>query len=83
MKQAANKDKQNITVSLTRDVLRKARILAARRETSISGLLSREIESMVAADDAYEQAQHRALAVLKKGFRLGGKIAPREELHER
>lgn len=72
-----------MTVSLTRQVLKKARILAARRETSISGLLSQQIESMVAEEDAYERAERQALAVLDRGFHLGGKIASREELHER
>lgn len=78
-----NEEKQNVTVSLTRQVLKKARILAARRETSISGLLSQEIESLVAKEDAYERAERQALAVLDQGFHLGGKVASREELHER
>lgn len=78
-----NEEKQNVTVSLTRQVLKNARILAARRETSISGLLSQEIESLVAKEDAYERAERQALAVLDQGFHLGGKVASREELHER
>jgi hypothetical protein len=36
--------KQNITISLTREVLKKTEILAARRETSISALLADQIE---------------------------------------
>ena len=32
--------KQNVTISITRETVRKARILAARRSTSISRLLS-------------------------------------------
>lgn len=83
MSRSRNEEKQNVTVSLTRQVLKKARILAARRETSISGLLSQEIESLVAKEDAYERAERQALAVLDQGFHLGGKIANREELHER
>jgi hypothetical protein len=35
-----NEQKQNVTISLSKQVLKKARILAARRETSISGLLA-------------------------------------------
>jgi hypothetical protein len=76
--------KQNITVSLDRRVLRKAKILAARRETSISRLIAEEIESLVGEDEAYELAQRQALAVLDKGFHMGGTIrASRDELHER
>jgi hypothetical protein len=76
--------KQNITVRLDRRTLRKAKVLAARRNTSISGLLAQQIETLVGEDDAYDQAQRRALAILDKGFRLGGRIeSTRDEWHER
>jgi len=76
--------KQNVTISLSRQVLKKAKILAARRETSISGLLAQAIESLVGEEEAYEQAERQALALLDKGFRFGGVIrATRNELHER
>lgn len=76
--------KQNITVSLTRRVLKKAKILAARRETSISGLLSQEIQNLVGDEEAYERASREAEALLNKGFHMGGVIrASRDELHER
>jgi hypothetical protein len=76
--------KQNVTISLSRQVLRKAKILAARRETSISGLLAHQIEVLVGQEEAYERAERQALALLDKGFRMGGVIsATREELHER
>ncbi len=75
---------QNITVRLNRRTLRKAKILAARRNTSISGLLAEQIEALVGEDDAYEQAQRRALALLDQGFHLGGRIeSTRDEWHER
>jgi len=79
-----NSDKQNITISLSRNVLRKAKILAARRETSVSGLLAHQIESLVGEDQAYERAERQAMALLEKGFSMGGLIrASRDELHER
>ena len=75
---------QNITVRLNRRILRKAKVLAAQRNTSISGLLAEQIEALVGEDDAYEQAQRRALALLEQGFHLGGRIqATRDEWHER
>jgi hypothetical protein len=75
---------QNITVRLNRRTLRKAKILAAKRNTSISGLLAAQIESLVGDDDAYEQAQRQALTLLDQGFHLGGQIeATRDEWHER
>jgi hypothetical protein len=39
---------------------------------------------LVGEDDAYEQAQRRALALLEEGFHLGGRIeSTRDEWHER
>lgn len=84
MASVRNEQKQNVTISLSRQVLKKARILAARRETSISGLLAREIETLVGQEEAYERAEREAMALLEKGFHLGGVIrAGRDELHER
>jgi uncharacterized protein YigA (DUF484 family) len=76
--------KQNVTVSLSRETLRKAKILAARRETSISGLLAGQIEILVGEEEAYERAQRQAMSMLTQGFHLGGVIrATRDEWHER
>jgi len=76
--------KQNVTISLTPDTIRKARILAARRSTSISGLLAAEMERLVAEEETWERAERSALALLDQGFPLGGMIrASRDELHER
>jgi hypothetical protein len=75
---------QNITVRLNRRTLRKAKVLAAKRNTSISGLLAEQIEALVGEDDAYQQAQRRALALLEQGFHLGGRIeSTRDEWHQR
>ena len=76
--------KQNVTVSLTRQTLRKAKILAARRGSSISGLLAQQIEILIGEEEAYERAEQQALSLLDQGFHLGGVIqATRDEWHER
>jgi ABC-type amino acid transport substrate-binding protein len=76
--------KQNLTLSLPRQTIQKAKILAARRSTSVSALLAGQIETMVGDDEAYERAKRQALALLDRGFPMGGKIrATRDELHER
>ena len=81
---ASEATKQNITLRLDRQTLRKAKVLAARRNTSISGLLAEQIERLVGEDDAYDQAQRRALALLDRGFHLGGHIeSTRAKWHER
>jgi hypothetical protein len=76
--------KQNLTISLDRKTIRMAKILAARRSTSISGLLARQIEILVGEEEAYERAERQALSLLEQGFHLGGVIrASRDEWHER
>ncbi len=76
--------KQNVTISLDRETIQKAKIVAARRSTSISGLVARQIEILIGDEEAYERAERQALALLDQGFNLGGKSrVSRDELHER
>jgi predicted transcriptional regulator len=76
--------RQNLTVNLDRETVLKAKVLAARRGTSISALLGQQIEALVDRDETYERAKAQALAFLDKGFHLGGeRVADREQLHER
>lgn len=75
--------KQNITLKLDKDVLQQARVLAAQRSTSISQMLSDELTRLVKQAEAYESARRAALVDLKRGFSLGGKRTPRDELHKR
>jgi len=84
MATSRNAGKQNVTISLSRQVLKKAKILAARRETSISGLLAQEIEFLVGDEEAYDRAERQARALLDEGFHMGGMIrSGRDEWHER
>ncbi len=76
--------RQNITLSIEKEILKKVKILAAQRETSISKLLAEQLARVIPGDDQYEVAKKRAVARLKKGFHLGGRVlANRKELHER
>lgn len=76
--------KQNVTVSLTKRTIQRARILAARRSTSISGLLEEQIEELVGREEAYQSSLRQALSLMNHGLRLGGaQLASREALHER
>ncbi len=75
--------KQNITLSLEKDLIQKARILAAKRSVSVSRLLSDELARLVQEADSFEKAKQAALNDLEKGYYLGGKPAKREDLHER
>jgi hypothetical protein len=76
--------KQNLTVSLSPQMIQKAKVLAAKRSTSISGLLAGQIEALVEADEAFESAHRAALDLMERGFHMGGiHSVDREELHER
>jgi hypothetical protein len=77
---------QNVTLAIPKDILRKAKILAIHKNTSLSGLLTQTLVDLVAHQEAYEQARQRNVGLLKKGIDLGtqGQVSwKREELHER
>ena len=75
---------QNVTVSLNFQIIHKAKILAAKRSTSISRLLAEQIEALVRDDEAHERASAAAIARMERGLHLGGgRIVGRDELHER
>lgn len=76
--------KQNITLSIEKELLKKAKVLAAQKDTSISNLLSEELERLVSNADKYEHHKEKAIALLNQGFHFGGFIkSSRDELHER
>jgi Family of unknown function (DUF6364) len=56
--------KRNLTVQLDDDVIAKAKVLAAQRGTSISGLVAAEISRMTEQRERYERARTEALARL-------------------
>lgn len=77
---------QNITLAIPKDVLAKARQLAAERRTSLSALVTQIIVDIVDQDDSYRAAQERQLVILQEGLELGIRGTAtwtREELHER
>ena len=45
---------QNITLSLPKDILLKVKLLATKQGTSVSGLLARFLEEIVARDEGFE-----------------------------
>jgi hypothetical protein len=75
--------KQNLTVQLELETIRKARVLAAKRGTSVSALVAEQLRETVSAEDAYETAQRAALEWLGRGFHMGGARVDRESLHDR
>jgi hypothetical protein len=77
---------QNITLSLKKDILQKARLLAVQRQTSLSGLLAQYLEQIVDEETGYDHARARQLRWLVQGFNLssrGMKPSDRENLRPR
>lgn len=77
---------QNVTLAIPKDVLRKAKILAVQKNTSLSGLLTQALVDLVAQQNAYEQGRQRNLALLQRGFDLdtqGQAPWKRDDLHQR
>jgi len=76
--------KSNITLKVDSDLVREAKVLAARRGTSVSRLLAQQLEELIRLDKAYEASRRRALTRLEKGLDLRWTPATdRNELHER
>lgn len=75
--------KRNLTVQLDDEMIRKAKIVAAKRGTSVSRLVADEIVELVEADARYEEAEERALRALSNAQPRGGRSWTRDDLHKR
>ena len=74
--------KQNITLSVEKDILKKGKTIAGQKDTSISKMLNEQLRQIIDREEKHEAAKRSALQTLKKGFRLGGKITwKREDLY--
>lgn len=78
--------RQNVTLSLPKSLLKRAKVLAATRETSLSELMRKSLEDRVREANGYNRARKRQLKLLQKGLDLGTKgliKTTREEIYER
>ncbi|HEU5472106.1 MAG TPA: DUF6364 family protein [Actinophytocola sp.] len=74
--------KRNLTVQLDEETIRAVKELAARRGTSVSGLVAQKIHQMVAADDRYQVAMEAALEAMRNAKPRGGRNWTRAEINE-
>ncbi|GJL52906.1 MAG: hypothetical protein NPIRA02_00380 [Nitrospirales bacterium] len=77
---------QNVTLSLPKALLKKAKIVAAQEEKSLSELMREVLRGKVEQQTGYEKAKQRHLTLLNRGLNLGtnGRSSyTREELHGR
>jgi hypothetical protein len=73
----------NLTLQMDAEVIKRARIVAARRGTSVSALAATRLMELVDEDERVELARGRALAILKKAASRGGRSWTRDEVHDR
>lgn len=79
-------EKQNVTLSLQVDLLQKLRVMAAKRNVSMSSLMASAITKKILDEDDYDVRAKRAIQRMRNATDrgTGGKITwTREELHER
>lgn len=50
-------ERQNVTLSIPKDILKKAKILAIEQDSSLSGLLTRFLIEMVEQHEQYAQGK--------------------------
>ena len=76
--------KQNITLALDREILKAARVFAAKQGLSVSAMLAKELREKIGTASRYEHAKQIALSMLEQSWSLGGQgIKDREMLHDR
>jgi len=75
---------KNVTISLPDDVYRRARIRAAERDTSLSGLVRELLAGLGEADDEFERRRRLQAKTLRtiRSFRASDRLS-RDDLHDR
>ena len=79
-------ERQNVTLSFPKAMLKKAKLLALKEEKSLSALIRESLEEKIKKDTGYKEAMEREISIMEKGYNLGtgGRMpCSREELHER
>jgi len=79
-------ERQNITLSLPKSLLKRVKHLAVEKNSSVSGLLTQFLADLVEQEEVYQKAKNEHLALLEEGFELGthGSINwKRVDLHDR
>jgi hypothetical protein len=86
VKRIQSVETRNVTLALSRSLLRKVKLLAVERDTSISGLLMEFLEEIVKKHDDYERARRKAIRDLRRppDLATGGRASwKRDDLHRR
>ena len=76
---------KNITLTMPAELVRRAKVLAAQRDTSVSGLVARLLEQLVGEVDDYDDVAEleRRMMGGESGLQVGEITWSRDDLHER
>lgn len=76
---------RNITLALPRDLVRRVKVIAAQRDTSISALMRGLLEDLVRREDDYDRVWSREVELMREGLdmRVGEITWTRDEVHDR
>lgn len=75
--------KRNLTVQLDEDLVGRVRVVAARRGTSVSQLVTVYLTEVVDADERYRDAEQVARRMMADAAGRGAASWRRDELHDR
>jgi hypothetical protein len=73
--------KRNLTVQLEDEVIEGAKAVAARRGTSVSGLVSAYLAQLTTEDEQYEKARRSALEMMNNAVNRGDWTWQRESTY--
>jgi len=79
-------ERQNVTISLPKSLLKKAKSIAAQREKSLSQFIRDSLEERIRESTGYSKAKNRQVKLLRRGLNMGtkgGLKISREALHAR
>ncbi len=75
---------RNITLAIDEEVLNRARVIAARRKTTVNGLVRSYLESLSDVEDKKSQLARRIDALRRRSsFEVGPVTWKRDDLYER
>lgn len=74
--------KRNLTIQLDEATIRHAKIVAAHRGLSLSGLVAQQLNELAEADERYERARAVALEALSSSAGGGAPSWHREEFYD-
>lgn len=76
---------RNLTLALPAELVRKAKVIAAKRDTSISVLVADHLRALADQDDDYDAVWQHECNLMREGLqmRVGAVTWSRDDTHER